>query len=92
MKTQRIEKHMINKNHIAWKSFDEYCFKSKNTYNLANYAQRQLFIKGDKVLKYADLSKKLKHTEAFKDIGSNSAQMTLKLVCQNWKSFFRSNK
>lgn len=26
MKTQRIEKHMINKNHIAWKSFDEYCF------------------------------------------------------------------
>ena len=88
MKTQRIEKHIINKNHIAWKSFDEYCFKSKNIYNLANYTQRQLFIKGEKILKYGDLSKRLKHTDAFKDIGSNSAQMTLKLVCQNWKSFF----
>lgn len=79
---------MINKNHKAWRCFDEYCFKSKNVYNLANYTQRQLFIKGEKILKYGDLSKELNKSEGFKDLGSNSAQMTLKMVCQNWKSFF----
>lgn len=40
------------------------------------------------ILKYVNLSKALNQTDAFKDIGSNSAQMTLKLLCQNWKSFF----
>ncbi|WP_205427308.1 RNA-guided endonuclease InsQ/TnpB family protein [Clostridium botulinum] len=92
MKAQRIEKHVINKNHKAYKLFDEYCFKSKNIYNLANYTQRQLFINKEPILKYVDLSKRLNKTEAFKEIGSNSAQMTLKLVCQNWKSFFVSVK
>lgn len=88
MKITRVERHLIKRNHMAFNIFDEYCFKSKNIYNLANYTQRQRFINGEKILKYGDLSKHLKHTEAFKDIGSNSAQMTLKLVCQNWKSFF----
>lgn len=92
MKVQRVERHTINKNHKTWRCFDEYCFKSKNVYNLANYTQRQLFIEGQKILKYGDLSKKLKHTEAFKNLGSNSAQMTLKMVCQNWKSFFMAIK
>ena len=73
MKIQRIEKHIINKNHKAYKLFDYYCFKSKNIYNLANYTQRQLFINKEPILKYVELSKKLNKTEAFKEIGSNSA-------------------
>lgn len=92
MLVSRVDRHIITKRHLAFKIFDEYCFKSKNVYNLANYTQRQLFIKGENILKYGDLSKKLKHSDAFKDIGSNSAQMTLKLVCKNWKSFFVSIK
>lgn len=92
MIVQRTEKHIINKNHKAYKVFDNYCFKAKNIYNLANYTQRQLFIENKPILKYEDLSKELKHTESFKDIGSNSAQMTLKLVCKNWKSFLVSVK
>ena len=43
-------------------------------------------------MKYVDLSKALNKTEAFKDIGSNSAQMTLRLLEKNWKSFFVSIK
>ena len=89
---QRVERHIINKNHKAWKLFDEYSLKSKNIYNLANYTQRQLFINNQPILKYVDLSKQLNKTKAFKDIGSNSAQMTLKLLCKNWKSFFVSIK
>lgn len=88
MNIQNVERHFIRKEHKAWKLFDEYCFKSKNIYNLANYTQRQLFIRGSPILKYSDLSKALNKTKAFKDIGSNSAQMTLKLLCRNWKSFF----
>ena len=88
MKTQRVERHNVKRGSPAWKLFDEYCFKSKNIYNLANYIQRQLFINKEPILKYVDLSKKLNKTDTFKDIGSNSAQMTLKIVCQNWKSFF----
>jgi putative transposase len=87
MKVQRVERHIINKNHKAWKLFDDYCFKSKNIYNLANYTQRQLFIDGDKILSYVNLSKALNKTDAFKDIGSNSAQMTLRVLDKAWKSF-----
>lgn len=92
IKYTRIERHIITKNHNAWKLFDDYCYKSKNIYNLANYTQRQLFVSGNPILKYVDLSKQLNQTQAFKDIGSNSAQMTLKLLCQNWKSFFMAIK
>lgn len=88
MKVQRVERHTINKNHRAYKLLDEYCFKSKNIYNLANYTQRQLFIDKKPILKYVELSKALNQTDAFKDIGSNSAQMTLRLLEKNWKSFF----
>lgn len=92
IKTQRVERHIIDKNHKAWKLFDEYCFKAKNIYNLANYTQRQLFVRGSPILQYVELSKELNKTEAFKDIGSNSAQMTLRLLCKDWKSFLVSVK
>lgn len=92
MKVQRVERHTIKKNHKAYKLFDEYCFKAKNIYNLANYTQRQLFVRGSPILQYVELSKELNKTDAFKDIGSNSAQMTLRLLCKDWKSFLVSIK
>lgn len=92
IKVTRVERHNVKRGSPAWKLFDEYCFKSKNIYNLANYTQRQLFINKEPILKYVELSKELNKTEAFKEIGSNSAQMTLKLLCQNWNSFFVSIK
>ena len=69
-----------------------YCVKSKNLYNFANYHVRQLFINEDRFIKYRDLSKLLKTEQPFKDIGSNSGQMTLRILEQNWKSFFAAIK
>ncbi|MBD5589135.1 RNA-guided endonuclease TnpB family protein [Clostridium botulinum] len=88
VKIERVERHIINKNHKMYKICDELCFKSKNLYNYANYIQRQNFIKNKKIIKYVDFSKMLNKSEPFKDLGSNSSQMILKLLEKNWKSFF----
>ena len=66
---------------------DLLCLQSKNMYNLCNYTIRQTFIKDGVVKKYGDLNKELKCTDAFKELGSNSAQMVTKILCKNWKSF-----
>lgn len=38
-------------------------------------------------MKYGDLNKLLKTTDAFKELGSNSAQMVTQILCSTWKSF-----
>lgn len=70
-----------------WDKCDELCFKAKNIYNYATYIQRQRFINGEGYLKYPELSKMIKHPEPFKDLGSNSSQMILQVLCRDWKSF-----
>lgn len=92
MKVRRTEKHIIKETHKMWNACDDLCFKSKNLYNYANYIQRQKFINGEKIYKYNELTFELKHSEVFKDLGSNSAQHTLKLLCRDWKSFLVSVK
>ena len=92
IKVQRIERHVINRNHIMWSACDELCFQSKNVFNYANYILRQQFIQDKTVIKYNDLTFKLKTTDCFKELGSNSAQHTLKLLCKSWKSFLVSVK
>jgi len=84
---ERIERHVIKKNHAMYEACDLLCFQSKNMYNLCNYTMRQAFIKEGTVKKYGDLNKELKYTNAFKELGSNSAQMVTKILCNNWKSF-----
>ena len=75
-----------------WEICDEYCLKSKNLYNYAKYEIRKSFIEKGEFIKYNDMTKMLKTTEVFKDIGSNSGQHTLKMLEKSWKSFFVSIK
>ena len=84
---ERIEKHIIRKNHPMYEACDLLCLQAKNMYNLCNYTIRQSFINDGIVRKYGDLNKELKYTDAFKELGSNSAQMVTKILCKNWKSF-----
>ncbi len=87
MKVNRAERHTISRSNPLWKELDQLCFKSKNLYNYANYIIRQRFINNEGIPKYNDLTYELKSSEPFKDLGSNSAQHTLKMLCRDWKSF-----
>lgn len=71
---------------------DEYCFKSKNLYNYANFLARKSFIKEGKIIKYHEMWNMVKAEQPFKDIGSNSGQHTLKILERNWKSYFAAIK
>ena len=92
----RVEKHIIKSNNKYYKMLDEYCFKSKNLYNYANYIIRQEFINNGKWIRYNDLDKILKKEDNNYDYKnmpiSSSAQQCLKLLDKNWKSFFVSIK
>jgi len=92
MKSNRVEQHIIKKNNSLWKLIDELCWKSKNVYNYANYIIRQEFINNNKWLRYNTLANMVKDSEPYRDLGSNVGQQTLKLLDQNWKSFFNSIK
>lgn len=83
----RVEKHIIKSNNKYYKILDEYCFKSKNLYNYANYIIRQEFINNGKWIRYNELDKILKKEDNNYDyknmpLGS-SAQQCLKLLDKN---------
>lgn len=64
-----------------------FALKQKNLYNYANYIMRQSFINKEGIIKYGDLTFQLKTSDPFKELGSNSSQHTLKMLCRDWKSF-----
>lgn len=73
-----------------FKECNDLCFKSKNLYNRALYEIRQSFIKDKKYLNYNKIDKlcKEKDFEEYKILPRKVSQQTLKLLDQNWKSFF----
>ncbi|MFX1569677.1 MAG: RNA-guided endonuclease InsQ/TnpB family protein [Promethearchaeota archaeon] len=66
------------------------CHLSKNLYNLANYYVRQEYFYLGNWLRYNDLWYILKEKEPYKQLPSQTAQQTLRLLDKNWKSFFQS--
>ena len=92
MKVQRCEQHNIKVGSDFHKFIDEYCFKSKNLYNYANYIIRQEFINNGNWIKYNELFHLVKDSEPYKDIGNNTGQGTLRILDKNWKSFFKAIK
>jgi len=84
----RTEQHSITKSNPTWKFVDEYCFKSKNLYNYANYIIRQEFINNKKWIRYNELFQLCKDGEDYKSLTNNVGQQTLRLLDKAWKSFF----
>ncbi|MGG3161539.1 transposase [Geobacillus stearothermophilus] len=88
----RVEQHQIKQTHSLWKMCDDLCFKSKNLYNYANYIVRQEFINNNEWIRYNSLDKMLKHEQVYKELPAQTSQQILRLLDQNWKSFFKAIK
>ncbi len=63
------------------------CFQSKNIYNEANYLIRQKFIESGEIIKRFDMQTIMKDESCYKALGSNTGQVTIQKLDQNWKSF-----
>lgn len=92
MKATRVEQQLIKKTNPIYGVVDEYCFKSKNVYNYANYIIRQEFIKNGKWIRANDLDKMCQSSDCYKELGSQAAQKIIQQLDRNWKSFFKSIK
>lgn len=97
MIVQRVEQHKIKSSNPYFVLLKEYCRKSKDLYNHGNFLIRQSFLSDNsKYLSYYDIERILKHDTEFPDYRTlptaQSAQNTLRLLDQNWKSFFASIK
>ena len=89
-----VERHIIKSTDSRYKDLDELCLKSKNLYNQALYRVRQQFF-ADKTYKdYYAVNREL-HNENqvdYRSLPANTSQETLKLVHQNYSSFFNAFK
>src|SRR5690606_23645712 len=82
------EKHIINKNHSFFNECDSLCFKSKNLYNQSLYNVRQYFFENKKYLNFANNWKITKEQEPYIKLPRKVSNQIIKLVDQNFKSFF----
>ena len=96
MIVNRVEKHIIHSKNPYYKLLDEFCFKSKNLYNFANYQIRQKFCKDGKYITYNEMDKLLKQDGMDYDYRNmptaQCSQQILRLLDKNWKSFFKAIK
>ena len=92
MKVHRCEQHNIKKIRELYRIVDQYCFYSKNVYNEANYIMRQEYISNHKILSAFDIQKKMQSMDCYKECGSQAAQKTIQMLCNNWKSFIKADK
>ena len=94
-----VESHIIKPSHKDYKELDNLLFLSKNLYNTGLYEVRQHFFKAKedssikyKYLNYYALNALLKEREDenYRALPANTAQEVLKLINQNFCSFFKS--
>ena len=86
---QLVETHQFNKNHKHFKEMSRITHLSKNLYNAGLYDIRQHFFKTGKYKGYSSVAGEFcKGNPDFKALPAKVAQQTLRLVDQNFKSFF----
>ena len=92
-KVKRIEVHKIKSNHKSYPTLVQLSHLSNNLYNQANFIVRQNFIHNNHYLNYYKMDKLFrKHTylqDNWNQLPSQAKQQVIKLLDQNWKSFFK---
>ncbi len=90
---QLVERRVIKSNHAVYKQIDEMSFASKNLYNSATFIMRQSFLSWGEsnVPRYESLYHLMKDSEQYKALPAKVSQQVLKMVAQNWTSFFAAS-
>lgn len=89
---KHVEKHIVKRSNPIWQQIDRLCFLSKNLYNYANYQIRQKFIWSKIYLGYNKLYHLVKGTPDYQALPAKVSQQVLKVLDQNYSSFFAANK
>ena len=91
---QLVERHVIRESKPEFKILDELCFKSKNLYNSTLYAIRQEFCNSGIYLSYYKVQKEFQEKNNFdyKQLPAKVSQQIMRLVDQNFSSFFAALK
>ena len=84
------ERHIIKYSHVHFQELDNICFLSKNLYNASLYAVRQHFSETNKFLNFFTNAKEFQNNNQpdYRALPTKVAQQTMKMVEQNFKSFF----
>lgn len=83
-----VEKHIINNTHPFFNECDDLSYKSKNLYNRGLYNVRQHYFEYKKYLTYNQNFHLSKTLDEYSSLPRKVSNQTLKLVDQNFKSFF----
>lgn len=83
-----VEKHIIKPNHKFFTECDNLAIRSKNLYNQGLYNVRQYYFENKLYLDYVKNYHVTKLCESYKSLPAKVSNQTLKLVDQNFKSFF----
>lgn len=88
------EQHIIKKSDSRYNELDNLLFLSKNLYNAGLYTTRQYFFENKKFLNYQSLTSIMikDNNIDYRRLPAKVSQQTLKLVEQNFKSFFNHLK
>jgi putative transposase len=68
----------------------ELCHSAKNLYNTANYLVRQAYFRDNRWIRYYGLNALLKISIPYRTLPSQTSQQVLRMLEQNWKSFFNA--
>src|SRR5262245_56381031 len=83
-----VERHIIKRTDARFAAIDTAAFASKNRYNAANYVIRQSFVSEGVYLDYHEMHYRMKEHDAYKALPAKVAQWVLRILDQNWQSFF----
>ena len=85
-----VERHVIKESSKEYKILDELCYTSKNLYNATLYHIRQEYIKTRIYMSYYSIQKKFQEEKQFDYtlLPAKVSQQTMRMVDQNFKSFF----
>ena len=89
---RQVERHIVKENSPFWKQIDNLCFLSKNLYNYANYLIRKFFIFDQVYLEFNEVYHLVKEHSDYQALPRKVSQQVLRVLAQNWKSFFEANK